>query len=234
MKKSISQGGLYYLLKSKETRINGILEILFGGGFLVLLMMVFSKIEEDYGFLIFHILLFGLGNLFVSEMVVDLLLGDLKSGRIEFFLLQGISLKNIIRCYPLPIFRLTGIPIFVLFLSGLFALPWKISAMNHIVSFLCMMCFMYLNILFLEIFILKSKHLHLMKNILYFGSFFIIFLASQSSRSLLSFLHSLGLSIYIFIPLLYIIIIVGIGIYTINSYGKIKNSDIISERRLEL
>lgn len=204
--KNINKSATYLLLRSKDTLIN-----LFVIGILsIICIIVFSMGFLDYKsvsekILILYVLVLGTTIIVSNSMIIELSVKDKLSNRLEFFLASGINFKDLILSYSVQMLRISSVIPFILFVLGYYFLDSKNNFIFMIFIYLTTVSFAFAEILLLNIFSFTAKKFKLFKNVVIFGTFFLIYVLGMFSTKIVTIINKIGLDVELVIILMNIV-----------------------------
>lgn len=180
MKRNYNKASRMYLLKNKSTIINFLVLFVLSIPLAIFLQSeMMASVGEERRLFIMYILILGLGWLQVNSMVVDLMMKDRLTKRIEFFLASGGDVKELIKAYTLEIFRLAAIIPFFVFMILFFRIDWTYSFASMCAIYISTLMISYFEGLLLNTLALTVKKMKLFKNILFFSSFILFYIGAN-------------------------------------------------------
>lgn len=229
-KMNINRACRYYLSKDKDFILNLLLFTLLSLGFVFLLDRgIFASRGDNYIILMLYVLMLGISLIMSNSMVVNLTVKDKVNKRIEFILGSGIDIIDLIKAYGIEMWRLSSIVPFILFFLTYVLVDLQIEFKWIVGIFVTMIGMTYFEILFFNIISLSQKNFKFFKNIVFFTTTILIYMAGTFSEKILSLIDSYNLN------LVYIIIGINIGlglifaIFSMRSLSKINNETVINK-----
>ena len=229
-KMNINRACRYYLSKDKDFILNLLLFTLISLGFIFLLSKgTFDSRGNDYIVLMLYVLMLGISILMSNSMVVNLTVKDKVNKRIEFILASGINIKDVMKAYAIEMWRLSSIVPFILFFLSYVLYDYEIEFKWIVGIFVTMIGMTYFEILFFNLISLSQKNFKFFKNIVFFGTTILIYLAGTFSEKILSLVEKYNLN------LIYIILGINIGlalifaVFSIKDLSKMNNEAVIKK-----
>lgn len=231
MYKNMSKASLYCLKRSKDTIINalGILLI----SFFIVFAMKTTLLEikgENYILLIMYLLLIASTLIQANSMIVDLTVKDILSNRIQFFLSNGIIFHKLIISYTVQMFLISSmVPLLIFFIVPTYVLRLNsISLLQLSVVYISTAILSFLEILTFNVMSFSVKRYKFFKNILFFGSFFFLYLIGMFANEILTFIESTRMSEWLFLLVINLLICMPLLFLSLKKYASLTNEAIIS------
>lgn len=229
-KMNINRACRSYLSKDKDFILNLLLFTLISLGFIFLLYKgMFDSRGNDYIVLMLYVLMLGISLIMSNSMVVNLTVKDKLNKRIEFILASGINIKDVIKAYGVEMWRLSSIVPFLLFFLTYVLVDFKIEFKWIVGIFVTMIGMAYFEILFFNLISLSQKNFKFFKNIVFFGTTILIYMAGTFSEKILSLIEKYNLN------LIYIILGINIGLglifamFSMKDLSKMNNESVINK-----
>lgn len=229
-KMNINRACRYYLTRDKDFILNLFLFTLISLGFIFLLYKgAFDSRGNNYIVLMLYVLMLGISILMSNSMLVNLTVKDKVNKRIEFILASGINIKDVMKAYAIEMWRLSSIVPFILFFLSYVLYDYKIEFKWIVGIFVTMIGMTYFEILFFNLISLSQKNFKFFKNIVFFGTTILIYLAGTFSEKILSLVEKYNLN------LIYIILGINIGlafifaVFSIKDLSKMNNEAVIKK-----
>ena len=194
--KNLNKATIYCILRSRDTIIN------LGGMMIVFVLIAFGlysgflqqKSPQEL-ILFMYVLILGMTLVVANSMIIDLTVKDKLSNRLEFFISSGISIKNIINVYTIQMLRIASIIPFLVFLVFYQSVDFKYDFLVMIIFYVTTVILAYGEIYFFNTFSFSAKKNKLFKNIIFFGTFFGIYMTGMFSRKIVEFAENLKIDI---------------------------------------
>ena len=194
--KNLNKATIYCILRSRDTIIN------LGGMMIVFVLIAlglysgFLQQKSPQELILFmYVLILGMTLVVANSMIIDLTVKDKLSNRLEFFISSGISIKNIINVYTIQMLRIASIIPFLVFLVFYQSVDFKYDFLVMIIFYVTTVILAYGEIYFCNTFSFSSKKNKLFKNIIFFGTFFGIYMTGMFSRKIVEFAENLKIDI---------------------------------------
>ena len=226
--KNLNKASSYYILKSKDTRFNFLILIVL---FAILSFALFKGALGDKSeaeiILILYILILGTTILMVNSMIVDLTVKDRLKGRIELFLGSGIKLEELVQAYGFQMLRLSSLVPFLIFMVFYYFIDFSYSFILVVLIYLTTVALAYAEIYFLNVFSFIAKNNKLFKNIIFFGSFLLIYLSGMFSEEIIGFFNDMKLDLLYVILALNVIVAGSLFVFAKQKLKKLTNEKIV-------
>jgi len=175
--KNLNKATIYCILRSRDTIIN------LGGMMIVFVLIAlglysgFLQQKSPQELILFmYVLILGMTLVVANSMIIDLTVKDKLSNRLEFFISSGISIKNIINVYTIQMLRIASIIPFLVFLVFYQSVDFKYDFLVMIIFYVTTVILAYGVIIF-------------------FGTFFGIYMTGMFSRKIVEFAENLKIDI---------------------------------------
>lgn len=194
--KNLNKATIYCILRSRDTIIN------LGGMMIVFVLIAlglysgFLQQKSPQELILFmYVLILGMTLVVANSMIIDLTVKDKLSNRLEFFISSGISIKNIINVYTIQMLRIASIIPFLVFLVFYQSVDFKYDFLVMIIFYVTTVILACGEIYFFNTFSFSAKKNKLFKNIIFFGTFFGIYMTGMFSRKIVEFAENLKIDI---------------------------------------
>lgn len=233
MKRNYNKASRMYLLKNKSTIINFLVLFVLSIPLTILIQSeMMASVGEEMQLFVMYILILGLGWLQVNSMVVDLMMKDCLTRRIEFFLASNGDVIELIKAYTFEIFRFAAIIPFFVFIICFYRIDWTFSFTSMCVLYISTVMISYFEGLLLNTLALTVRKMKLFKNILFFSSFILFYVGVNLANVFMGISSNLSISLDILVIAFNVVvcfIFAGITLYRMKG---LKNETVIRREAL--
>jgi len=194
--RNLKKAAIYCILKSKDTIVNLCVEMIL---FVFVCFGLYSGFLKQKSVpeltLLMYVLILGSTLIVANSMIVDLTVKDKLSNRLEFFMSSGIKIKNIINSYTIQMLRVASVIPFFIFLVFYVSLDFNYNFMEMVVFYITTALLAYGEIYFFNVISFSARKNKLFKNIIFFGTFIVIYMTGMFSKEIVKFLVSVNIDI---------------------------------------
>lgn len=192
--KNINRASLYYLTRDKGTIGIGLIVVAIGA------LLAFGVQTADFQsrgmsfvILVIYTYILGTGFMQISSMLMGLTAKDKLSNRVEFFVASGIKIKDLIFSYSLQIHKIVSVFALLVFVFTSHSAKWN-GMIEMIIFFISIIIALFAMTLVLNTVVMTVKRFKTFKNLLFFTTFFFVYIIGNFSDELGVLVNSLNIS----------------------------------------
>ena len=192
--KNINRASLYYLTRDKGTIGIGLIVVAIGA------LLAFGVQTADFQargmsfvILVIYTYILGTGFMQISSMLMGLTAKDKLSNRVEFFVASGIKIKDLILSYSLQIHKIVSVFALLVFVFTSHSAKWN-GVIEMLIFFISIIIALFAMTLVLNTVVMTVKRFKTFKNLLFFTTFFFVYIIGNFSDELGVLVNSLNIS----------------------------------------
>ncbi len=192
--KNINRASLYYLTRDKGTIGIGLIVVAIGALLAFGVQTAgFQSRGMSFVILVIYTYILGTGFMQISSMLMGLTAKDKLSNRVEFFVASGIKIKDLILSYSLQIHKIVSVFALLVFVFTSHSAKWN-GMIEMIIFFISIIIALFTMTLVLNTVVMTVKRFKTFKNMLFFTTFFFVYIIGNFSDELSALVNSLNIS----------------------------------------